>query len=204
MDDSRSSDTVVSIFVGIDPSDGVGISTTAARRELGIPENHSVITFVGRLSEEKRPDWIVRLAEDAPASTTVLVVGDGPLSSILSEATDRDLPLVWHRNLPNIQTPYTAANVVVLPSRVEGIPLTMLEALDAGVSVVATAVGGIPELGDLHGVNVVPSRDYTAFADTTFAIAVDPTDSVILPSRYSRDTMAAEYDRIIDPLPRRG
>ena len=106
---------------------------------------------------------------------------------------------MWHRNVDEISNVYAAADVVVLSSRVEGIPLTMLEALSSGVPVVATAVGGIPELASASGVSVVQPDDYEGFAEAATSAIGSAGDEITLPLTCERETMTAAYDRIIDP-----
>jgi glycosyltransferase involved in cell wall biosynthesis len=103
----------------------------AAGVELGEPE----VLFVGRLSPEK---GIVELLE-ATRGMRLTVAGDGPLRAEVPGA----LGFVPHEELGAL---YDRAAVVVLPSYSEGLPLAVIEAMAHGKPVVATRVGGIPDL----------------------------------------------------------
>lgn len=117
-----------------------------ARRRFGIDASTPVAAFVGALSAEKDPLLAVRLAEER-TDLRVLVVGDGPLRpevAARAAATDRRVELVGR--LADPRPAVAAADVVVLPSRSEGVPSVAIEAALAGLPVVATEVGGVPEV----------------------------------------------------------
>ena len=122
-----------------------------ARAKLGISADDSIVLWVGRLSHEKRPALLPLIS--AALTTlgfehTMLVVGDGPERQATEDraAAESDSRLVFlgeleHGALPSI---YAASDVVLLPSRIEGIALTLFEAMSAGVPVVAANIGGKP------------------------------------------------------------
>jgi glycosyltransferase involved in cell wall biosynthesis len=124
---------------------------TSLRRSLGIPEGRKVILIVGRLSREK--DHITLLEAIARMSNLLsphlLIVGEGHEQSRI-EARIASLGLVGHVTFtgqqPSAEGYYSLADVAVLSSLSEGSPNALLEAMAAGVPVVATSVGGIPEI----------------------------------------------------------
>jgi colanic acid/amylovoran biosynthesis glycosyltransferase len=102
---------------------------------IGAEAELAEVLFVGRLSPEK---GIAELVAATPGLNLV-VAGDGPLRHLVPEA----LGFVSHEELGEL---YDRAAVVVCPSYREGLPLCVLEAMAHGRPVVASAVGGIPEL----------------------------------------------------------
>lgn len=118
-----------------------------ARRQLGLGPEAVVIGWIGRLSAEKGPDLAVRALTGVPAPASLSFIGDGPeresvyrLAQGLGVA-DR---ISWHGSVPGAGTLLRAFDAVLLSSRTEGTPMVLLEAMAAGVPVVATAVGGVP------------------------------------------------------------
>jgi glycosyltransferase involved in cell wall biosynthesis len=126
----------------------------AARRALGIAPEARVVAFVGRLSVEKAPEVLLRAARGTGAE--VLVAGDGPLRSALeAEAAGQQVRFLGF--VTDVGPVLAAADVLALPSRTEGLPMAALEAMAAGVPVVGSAVGSLPEvLGEGAGVLVPP------------------------------------------------
>lgn len=122
------------------------------RRELGIEESARVLTMVGRLAPQKDPIALVEacwtLSWRVPR-WHLLIVGDGPLraqteQAIRARGLQGQITLLGERNdVPRI---LAASDIFVLPSRWEGLPLTIIEAMLAELPVVATRVGGVAEL----------------------------------------------------------
>ncbi len=144
---------VTTIVNGIDVR---GFSASAqgpkVRSELGAKADTPLVGSVARLSWEKDHETLFRafsrLLPEHP-DVRLLVVGDGPLRRSLEERV-RDLALGdavqflgTRRDVPDV---LAALNVFVLASREEGLPVALLEAMAAGLPVVATSVGGIPDV----------------------------------------------------------
>lgn len=109
------------------------------------------ISFIGRLSPEKHPEHVVSIARAlSPAiQCQFLIAGDGPLRSELAgnvESAPPSHPLRFLGDVRDVRTLLGATDVLVLCSEMEGIPLVLLEAMSMRVPVVASRVGGIPEI----------------------------------------------------------
>lgn len=124
------------------------------RYGLGIAEDERIVLCVGRLSSEKgqsdliRAVGLLRKAVDLQ-KTRIVFIGDGPDREILENLANglfvRDF-VRFTGQLANLRPYYSAASLVVIPSHTEGSPNVLLEAMVAGVPVIATSVGGIPEM----------------------------------------------------------
>lgn len=131
---------------------GPGPGRALARRLLGLSPETPVVLAVGRLLEQKGHRYLVQAVPDLLARApdlAVVVVGHGPLSDRLRRqarelAVDRSVHLTGHRT--DARMLLDAADVFVLPSRQEAMPLAALEAMDAGLPVVATDVLGSAEV----------------------------------------------------------
>jgi glycosyltransferase involved in cell wall biosynthesis len=126
-----------------------GISRAEARRRLGIASDRHVVLAVGRLSREKAFDRLLSAFVNQPGDPLLLIVGEGPEKSNL-ERRIAALGLTGRVRLEGqirqMHPYYAAADVVAISSVTEGSPNVLLEAMAAHVPVVATAVGGIPEI----------------------------------------------------------
>jgi glycosyltransferase involved in cell wall biosynthesis len=138
---------------GIPTSDGdSGDYRQQTRALLGIPSGAPVIGLVARLNEIKRQDLLlrafVRVRARYPAAH-LLLVGDGPTRSLLEELVS-ELGIASSVHFAGYQAePHRylqAMDVFVLPSRLEGMPLAILEAWAARLPVIASRVGGVPKL----------------------------------------------------------
>ena len=126
------------------------LDRTAARAVLGLDPTATVIGWVGRLSPEKGPDILLRaIPHLADPAWRVSMIGDGPLRAQLQELVDQ-LGLAdrvsWHGLIPDAARCYAAFDCLVLSSRTEGTPIVLLEAMAGGIPVIATRVGGVPDV----------------------------------------------------------
>jgi len=143
------------------------------RASLGIPAGAQVLLTVGRLSPEKGHADLIRAVStlrnrrSAP-DFRLVVLGAGPEEGRLRELCGKlavsDL-VIWAGTTDSVARYYSLADIFVLPSHSEGSPNALLEAMMNGTAVVATAVGGVPEIAQ-PGVNglLVEARNPAAMA----------------------------------------
>jgi len=144
---------------------------------LGLPHNQPVVLFVGRLTSIKRPDLFVDLAKrlaSSNQSALCVFVGDGPLGEQLRDAAKEveNLCLAgWQKDLGVV---YAVADVVVLCSDNEGMPLSLIEASLCEKAIVATNVGSVKEIIEdgISGV-LVPPADAVALHDAVSQLLGD-------------------------------
>lgn len=154
----------------------------ALRTKLGIDTGESVLLAVGRLSKEKAHIDLVtafaRLRETSPElKCKLLIVGDGPERGTLeASARSRSIQkeVIFTGQVNDVQPFYAAADVFVLPSHSEGSPNVLLEAMAANLPIVATAVGGVPEIVENNeSALLIPAKDPGALASAIVRVLTD-------------------------------
>ncbi len=219
-------DKIVTIYNGLertaDSTDG-GAHRAAARARtraaLGIPQDAAVVGTVGRQSQEKNlPALIDAVAALGPTAGDVLLVlcgeGDEQMRAALrARGDDTGLGdrLLLPGRLEDLQGVLAALDVFALPSLTEGMPLSLMEAMAAGVPSVATAVGGVPELvrdGE-SGLLVAEPSDIAGIAAAIARLLADPalgadiarSAARTVKSRFSSERMIERtlltYDHVI-------
>ena len=152
---------------GIDPHSFLAADGSPVREELRLGKD-PVVTFVGRLAPPKDPLTLLEAIRILPEGR-VLLIGDGELRPQIERfVQERSLPgrVVMAGFRSDIPEVLAASDVFVLSSRWEGLPLTVIEAMMAGLPVVAARVGGIPELvEDGETGFLVPPSDPEALAE---------------------------------------
>ncbi len=187
----------------------------AWRRREGFGEDDFLIAIVGRLSEEKNHplllDAFARVAHQMPRAQ-VVVVGDGAqrasIEALAETLSIRDRThLLGQRD--DIADVLHAADVLVLSSTFEGIPLTVQEAMATGTPVIATAVGGVPELVVHNQTGVlVPSEDSDALGRALLRMETEPAWRAELGVRACSEATARfdivgatrAYERVYDAV----
>ena len=164
----------------------------AARAELNIPDDRPTAGFIGRLGREKGPDiFIAALRQLDEPRPRAIVIGDGVMREQLMAASD-GLDVQWPGAVPAAARLIRALDVVVLSSRTEGTPMVLLEAMAAGVPIVATRVGGIPEVVDEQHALLVPAEDPRAIRDAVRAVLADPA-AAEQRARRARQRLATHF-----------
>jgi glycosyltransferase involved in cell wall biosynthesis len=149
----------------------------AAREAVGVPDSTPfVVAFVGALSEEKRPLDAIRAVAEQPGAR-LLVAGAGPLEGPARSLAESGAPDRVHflGELADPREVYAAADALLVPSRTEGMPGVIIEALLSGLAVVASAVGAAPDMisdGE-DGLLVVPG-DLPGLGAALRTVAADP------------------------------
>ena len=157
--------------------DTPGAGRAEARAALGLPAQGTVVAFVGRLSAEKGADVLLEAVARRRTPAAVSFLGDGPERDRL-RAQARALGLEgvvrWHGVVPRAGALLRAFDALVMPSRTEGTPIVLFEAMAAGVPVVATAVGGVPDVVGEHEALLVAPGDPDALAEGIRHVLAEP------------------------------
>ena len=136
------------------------------KQEFGIPDNHRLVVHVANFTPKKRHEDLVqaaRLVIDQEPQVSFLLVGQGPLEPDI-KAQVKNLHLENNVIFAGFRTDAPriigSADVFVLPSQFEGLPIAMLEAMALGRPVIASRVGGVPEviLDGVDGLLIDPLR----------------------------------------------
>ena len=185
------------------------------RKRYAIKEDEILIATVGRLSKEKNQAHLIEAAARLiknPSHLKFLIVGGGPEEQNLkSMVEDRKLTdrIIFTGILTDMPAVYQAMDIFVLPSLTEGIPLTVLEAMASGVPVVATRVGGLPEIIQEGKTGVlVDSNDAEGLVKQLEFLTLHPEKRRTLSqeaarfvrSRFSQETMVRSYREVYEDV----
>jgi glycosyltransferase involved in cell wall biosynthesis len=169
---------VVVVHNGIDPS-----PEADAARPVEVPDDAPFLLHVGRLAPVKgQRELIEALPRLARTDTVAVLVGRDletggaygrELEALATERGVRDRVLLagYRDDVPAL---LAAADIFVLPSWIEGLPLTVLEAMAAAKPVVATRVGGTPEAVDGETGLLVPPHDISALTEALDVLLAEP------------------------------
>jgi len=195
------------------------------RREFGLPQGAPVVVVVSRLNRLKGIEYFLdaaALLAQRFGETRFVIVGDSIAQAYRDELQARAESLglggrvLFTGFRSDVADWLSGASVSVLPSLSEGLSNVVLEAMAAGVPVVATAVGGTPEMVE-NGVTglLVPPRDAPALAEAIGALLADPERGSAIGrsgrrwviERYSLEAMVRNteqlYERLLREAPER-
>ncbi len=152
-----------------------------------------LVSFVGKFTDFKGIDVLLRAAaiyEKSLPGVQTLLVGHGQLWDEMHELHDElglsGVHFLGHQPQPKVARVYNAADVSIVPSRIEPFGLVAVEALACGTPVVATNAGGLPDfINDQVGA-LVPVGDHEALAQAII-------DEIESGSKYSKGVFAADY-----------
>ena len=206
-------DKIVVIPNGIDPDEFPAADPADLTRH-GIPATHRAITFVGRLTPQKGLRWLVETAPhwlDKIPDCDLLLVGKGPQRSQLERLSAR-LNISgrvhfagWQANIPEV---LAASHILVLPSRWEGMPNVVLQAMATGLPVLSTDVEGVVELlGDGAPKQTVTYGDSRLLVEKLAAIMSNPglatqlgNENRLRAADFTLARMVASYETLWESL----
>jgi len=171
------------------------LAPAAARRALGLPAEGKVVGWVGRFIQVKGGDVFLDALRLLEARPTAVLIGYGPEEKRLRQrATELGLDesVRFYTDVRDAARYFPAFDAWVLSSRSEGLPIVLLEAMAAGVPVVATSVGGVPEAVAEREGWLVPSEDPVALARAIQASLADRSEAQTRATR-ARERLVREY-----------
>ena len=147
------------------------------RKELELDPATIYCTFVGRLTQIKRPDRLLDVAAELVKQNVAvhfLVAGEGELfESSRARATAKKLPITflgWRKDIDQL---FAASDIAILTSDNEGIPLTLIQGAQAGLPIVAPAVGSISDIVEDAKTGFLTAPTASAMAARVIELAAD-------------------------------
>ena len=189
-------------------SDARSAARSAMRARLGVEDAASLVTLVARLVPIKRVDVFLHaaalIAQDHP-DVRFCIAGDGELADDLKgSAAARSLGerIVWPGFIDDMPALLAASDVVALTSDNEGTPVSLIEALAAGVPVVGTRVGGVPSVVQDGQTGLLASRaGAPAVATAITRLLDDPAFATELSEAGRRDVITRfSLHRLVDDI----
>lgn len=182
------------------------------RKELGIADDTVLIGSVGRLTAVKNHKMLLDAARILGGNARFVMIGDGELRKELEDYAaklglkDSVYFAGWHKEMPDV---YADMDIVALTSLNEGTPLALIEAMASGKAVVATSVGGVPDL-IIDGKTglLVRKGDAPAFAkalagliaDTGFRARLGKEASEFAYSNFSKNRLISDIENLYEEL----
>jgi glycosyltransferase involved in cell wall biosynthesis len=178
---------VITLHNGIDVARFASDERCAARAELGLAPEAPVLVTVAVQREPKGIQHMLaalRTVSLAAPRVRYLLVGDGPYRPVLQEEAERlgvSSRVIFAGARDDVSRMLAAADIFVLPSLTEALPTVLAEAMAAGLPVVATTVGGIPEMAR-HGETalLVPPADPAALAEAIRRLLANPRQAAAM------------------------
>jgi len=172
------------------------LSREQARTELGLPQEQAIVLYIGYLHSSKGvPLAQQALAHPSLAGVLGLFVGEGPLGpSLAAQAQCRWQPTVQNSMIPKY---LAAADLIILPSYSEGLPTVLVEAGACGTPIIATEVGGIPELLAEDRGRLIPAGSEEALRGAILEVLAHPETARNRAGRlrsYIIDTFDADHN----------
>jgi teichuronic acid biosynthesis glycosyltransferase TuaC len=177
----------VSLPLGVDVSGlaALRLSRSDARRRFGLPEDRVVALFLSRLAPHKGVREFVDAILDGDGDVLGVVAGDGDLAGYRADegrASGR-LRYVGPQGRPGVVELLCAADMIVLPSRSEGLPTVLVEAGAIGTPVIASRVGGIPQLLGADRGTLLENPEVTAIREAIRSVVSQPAEAAVAARR---------------------
>ncbi len=177
-------------------------SKVEIRKQLGIPENANILLFVGHITKEKGIfDLLqaINILKNKDLNFLLVIVGSASsykelFFNISQMKLETYVKLVGE--IPHSEVKYwmSASDIFILPSYSEGLPTVVVEAMACGLAVIATPVGGIPEilLDNENGI-IVPVKEPDILAKK-IELIIDNPDKKMKYGLNARETVMKQYD----------
>ncbi|MEK7703135.1 MAG: glycosyltransferase [Nitrospirota bacterium] len=205
---------IATIYNGIDTDlYATALRDEALLSEFGIPMGSKIIGAVGRLESEKNHATLLSAFQKVSRiipNAYLVIVGDGTLRDQLTaqaRSLHIDTHVVFLGSRRDVYRLLPLFDLFVLPSKSEGLPLAILEAMAAKIPIVATRVGGIPEIiRDQETGWLVPPEDSAAMGEGIVALLLDRKRAnsfseaafKVVVSRFSIQAMVSQYEVIYE------
>jgi glycosyltransferase involved in cell wall biosynthesis len=148
------------------------------RAVFDMEDGITYIAFVGRLTQIKRPDRLLDVAAEIKSrglKARIIVAGEGDLfEKSKARANEQGLPITflgWRKDISEL---FAASDIAVLTSDNEGIPLTLIQAAQAGLPIVATEVGSIGDIVIHESNGYLTDTSPAAITDALEKLIIDP------------------------------
>lgn len=172
---------------------GLPLTREEARIALGVQQDARVVGWVGRMTHEKGLDVFIQSLAHTPASVQACIVGDG----VEREANERLAVqlgvgdrITWAGLVNEAGRYFNAFDALCQSSRTEGIPMVILEAMSMRIPIIATAVGGVPDVLSGSEAQLVASEDTRALG-----LAITDTLSNRVDAEFRADAAHSRLER---------
>jgi len=183
-------------------------------RPSTLEEDKVNILFIGRLNKVKGVDILLaslaHIDPEVRKRLKLTIVGDGPMAATVREHSLDARQVSWIGEVPHAEVPAYLANadLLVMPSRSEGLPITMLEAMSSSLPVVATTVGGVGAYFDDRYLKKIESLTAQGVANA-IEYAVNNKNEMskrakaarsLVESQFSWDSVASAYLKLYEKI----
>ena len=188
---------------------GAFLARDEARARLGLGPDRKVVGWVGRVTPEKGPEVAVEALALARDDISLSFIGAGRMEAGLRERSRQlgiEHRIRWHGVVDDAWQYFRAFDAWCLSSHTEGTPIALLEAMAAGVPVIATTVGGVPDVvSDAEALLVPPAESSALAGAMNEAIGTDQSARVARAGRrvlteFGVDRWLDQYENLYQDL----